>query len=151
MAIRLRADIADQVLKVASNNKVDLTDKRQLESLGRLVNSLTGRGHLGQFEKVGKAVNVLFFSPKSLKASFDFLTLHATDDMTAYSRKQAAKNLLKVVAGMALLMGLANVLWPGSVEFDPRSADFGKVKIGDTRFDISAEGWRRWSCSPQGW
>lgn len=137
MAIRLRADIADQVLKVADNNGVDLTDKLQIESLGKLVNSLTGRGHLGSLEKVGKTVNTLFFSPKSLKASFDFLTLHATDEMSAYSRMQAAKNLLKVSAGIAVIMGIAKALDPKSVETDPRSADFGKIRVGDTRFDIS--------------
>jgi hypothetical protein len=137
MAIRLRADIADQVLKAAEANGVDLTDKLQIESLGRLVNSLTGRGSLGSLEKVGKTVNTLFFSPKSLKASFDFLTLHAGDEMSAYSRAQAAKNLLKVTAGIAVIMGIANALQPGSAELDPRSADFGKIRVGDTRFDIS--------------
>lgn len=137
MAMRLRADIADQVIATAKNSGIDLSEPRQLESLGRLVNSLTGRGSLGQFEKVGKAVNVWFFSPKSLKASFDFLTLHAGDDMTVYARKLAATNLLKVTAGIATIMGVANALWPGSVEFDPRSADFGKIRIGDSRFDIT--------------
>lgn len=137
MAIRLRADIADQVIKVAENNGHDLTDKLNAESLGRLVNSLTGRGSLGSLEKVGKTVNTLFFSPKSLKASFDFLTLHVGDEMSAYSRMQAAKNLLKVTAGIAVIMGVANALKPGSAELDPRSADFGKIRVGDTRFDIS--------------
>lgn len=137
MAIRLRADIATKVLEVAKANGHDLTDKLNIESLGRLVNSLTGRGSLGSLEKIGKTVNTVFFSPKSLKASFDFLTLHAGDEMSAYSRAQAAKNLLKVTAGIATLMGIANALRPGSAELDPRSADFGKIRVGDTRFDIS--------------
>lgn len=137
MAIRLRADIGDHVIKVAEANGHDLTDKVNIESLGRLVNSLTGRGSLGSLEKVGGTVNALFFSPKSLKASFDFLTLHAGDEMSAYSRMQAAKNLLKVAAGMAVIMGIAKALDPKSVELDPRSADFGKIRVNDTRFDIS--------------
>lgn len=137
MAMRLRADIADQVIAIAKANGHDLTDTLNIESLGRLVNSLTGRGHLGSLEKVGKTVNTLFFSPKSLKASFDFLTAHATDEMSSYARAQAAKNLLKVSAGIATIMATANALQPGSAELDPRSADFGKIRIGDTRFDIS--------------
>jgi hypothetical protein len=137
MAIRLRADIADQVIDIARNNNHDLTEDLNIKSLGRLVNSLTGRGSLGTLEKVGKTVNTLFFSPKSLKASFDFLTLHAADEMSAYSRMQAAKNLLKVTAGMAVIFGVAKALNPNSVDFDPRSADFGKIRIGDTRFDVS--------------
>lgn len=137
MALRMRADIADEVVTAAKNNGVDFSDPRQAESLGRLVNSLTGRGSLGKFDKVAGAVNVWFFSPRSLKASFDFLTLHAADDMTIYARKLAAQNLLRVTAGIATIMGVANTLWPGSVELDPRSADFGKIRIGDTRFDIT--------------
>lgn len=137
MAIRLRADIADKVIEVAKANDHDLTDKLNIESLGRLVNSLTGRGHLGSLEKIGGTVNTLFFSPKSLKASFDFLTVHATDPMSSYARMQAAKNLLKVTAGIATILSISNALAPGSVDSDPRSADFGKIKIGDTRFDVS--------------
>jgi hypothetical protein len=137
MAIRLRADIADQVIAMAKANDHDLTNQLNVESLGKLVNSLTGRGHLGSLEKVGKSVNALFFSPKSLKASFDFLTLHSTDEMSAYSRAQAGKNLLKVTAGIATIMAVSNALQPGSAELDPRGADFGKIRVGDTRFDIS--------------
>jgi hypothetical protein len=134
---RMRADIADKYIKIAKENGVDLTDPLQLESIGRLTNSLTGRGNLGSFEKVGKQINTIFFSPKNVKASFDFLTLHAADKMSTFARKQAAVNLLKVVTGIAAILATAKALNPDSVELDPRSADFGKIKIGDTRFDVS--------------
>ncbi len=134
---RMRADIADKYIKIAKDNGVDLTDKMQLESIGKLVNSLTGRGNLGAFEKVAKEVNTIFFSPKMAKSAFDFLTLHAADTMSTFARKQAAINLLKVVAGTAAIMATARALDPKSVELDPRSSDFGKIRIGDTRFDIT--------------
>lgn len=134
---RMRADIFDKYIEIAKDNGIDLTDTLQVESIGRLVNSLTGRGNLGAFEKVGKQVNTIFFSPKMVKSSFDFLTLHAADKMSSFARKQAALNLLKVASGMALILGVAEAINPKSVELDPRSADFGKIKIGDTRFDVS--------------
>lgn len=134
---RMRADIADRMIDIAKKNGVDLTDEFQLRSIGKLVNSLTGRGNLGSLEKVGKQINTLFFSPKSLKASIDFLTLHAGDKMTGFARKQAAINLLKVASGVAVILGTAKVLNPKSVEEDPRSSDFGKIRIGDTRFDVT--------------
>lgn len=137
MAMRLRADIGDKMIAMAEANDVNLSDKSEAESIGRLVNSLTGRGNLGQLEKVGKLVNVWFFSPKFLKSQFDFLTGHTFDKPSKFVRKQAAINLLKVTAGIATIMGIANALWPGSVELDPRSANFGKIKIGNTRFDIT--------------
>lgn len=135
--MRMRADIADKFIEVGRKNGVDFGDKLEIESAGRLVNSLTGRGSLGAFEKVGKQVNTIFFSPKNIKANLDFLTVHAMDKMSSYARKQAAVNLLKVASGTALILAVADALHPGSVEKDSRSADFGKIKIGDTRFDVS--------------
>jgi hypothetical protein len=135
---RMRADIADKLVQTATESGVDLTNKVQAESLGKLINSLTGRGSLGSMEKVGKEINTVFFSPKMLKANLDFLTAHQLQkDVTPFVRKQAAINLVKVIGGVATIMGIANTIKPGSAELDPRSADFGKIRIGDTRFDIS--------------
>lgn len=133
----MRADIADRYVAIARQNGVDLTDPLELRSIGRLVNSLTGRGDLGSLEKVGKQVNTIFFSPKMLKSQLDFLTVHATDEMSGFARKNAALNLLKVVTGIAAILGVAKALDPKSVETDPRSSDFGKIRVGDTRFDVS--------------
>lgn len=144
---RMRADIADKYAEIARENHIDLTDKRQAQSIGTLVNSLTGRGDLGRAEGFGKAVNTIFFSPKMLKSSFDFLTAHQLQGLTRignsdvqvtpFVRKQAAINLVKVVAGTAAILAVAKSLNPKSVETDPRSSDFGKIKIGDTRFDVT--------------
>lgn len=136
---RMRADIADQYIKVAENGGVDLKDAEGVRSIGKMVNSLTGRGDLGSLEKVGKQVNTIFFSPKAVKASFDFLTGHNLQKgVSPFVRKAAAINLLKVVAGTAVIMATAQaLLGKNAIELDPRSADFGKIRIGDTRFDIS--------------
>lgn len=135
---RMRADIADQMVEIASKSGVDVTNKAEVESIGKLINSLTGRGSLGSLEKVGSEINTVFFSPKMLKANIDFLTAHQLQKgVSPFVRKQAAINLAKVVTGIASIMAIANTLKPGSVEFDPRSSDFGKIRINNTRFDIS--------------
>lgn len=134
---RTRADVFDKYIEIAKKADVDLTDTKQIESIGKLVNSLTGRGNLGKLEPVANVVNNVFFSPRSLKSNVDTLTLHAFDNMSGFARKQAAINLLKIVAGTASVLAVANAVAPGSVEKDPRSSDFGKIKIGDTRFDVS--------------
>src|SRR5205085_9705112 len=50
---------------------------------------------------------------------------------------QAALNLLKIISGTATVLLTAKALKPDSVDLDPRSADFGKIKIKNTRFDVS--------------
>ena len=134
---RTRADVFDKYIQIAEESGVNLTDKRELESIGKLVNSLTGRGHLGPIEPIANVVNNVFFSPRSLKASIDTLLLHPTDDMSSFARKQAAYNLLKIIAGIAAILATAKALRRDSVDFDPRSADFGKIRIKDTRFDVT--------------
>lgn len=134
---RTRADVFDKMIDIAKNTGVDL-NKEQLESIGKLVNSLTGRGHLGALERVSGNVNNFLFSPRFLKSNLDFLTAHQLQkDASPFVRKQAAQNLAKVVAGTAAILTIANFLSPGSVELDPRSPNFGKIKVGKTTFDVS--------------
>lgn len=134
---RLRADIADQYIEVAKANGIDVNDKFQAESIGSLVNSLTGRGNKGVFGRLGEPVNSLFFSPKNFQANVDFLLMHPTEKMSLFARKQAAINLFKVVGGVFAILAIAKSLWPEGVENDPRSSNFGKIRIGDTRFDVT--------------
>ena len=52
-------------------------------------------------------------------------------------KKIAVKNLLKIMAGMATVGTIANIIRPGSAETDPRSKNFGKIKAGNTTFDYT--------------
>lgn len=137
-AARMRADLADRVAKYAEKHGIDLNDKYQAESFGKLINSTTGRGQVGRVEQLGKPVNATLFSIKFLKSNFDTLTAHMLDPkMSKEAKVMAATNLLKIIGSTAALMATANYLYPGSVETDPRSSNFGKIKIGDTRFDVT--------------
>jgi len=133
-----RADIFDKYMEIAERSNIDIDDKTQLESIGKLVNSLTGRGALGILEPAAKVVNNVFFSPRLLKSHIDVLTAHLGDPkVTPFTKYQAAANLVKIVSGTAAILVIAGAAMPGSVEWDPRSADFGKIKIKNTRFDVS--------------
>lgn len=135
---RSRADVFDKYLEIAEKSGVDVRDRAQLESIGKLVNSLTSRGDLGAAEPAANIVNVLFFSGRKLKSDFDFLTAHQLEaGVTPFVRKQAAINLVKVATGTAAILGIANAIAPHSVDFDPRSTDFGKIRVGHTRFDVT--------------
>jgi hypothetical protein len=87
-------------------------------------------------------VNSAFFSLRALKANVDFLTAHQLPETfsgpgTDLSRELAAKNLVQTAVGMAAILATAHAIRPDAVELDPRSSDFGKIKVGDTRFDMS--------------
>ncbi len=134
---RTRADVFDKMIDIANKTGVELNDK-ELQSVGKMVNSLTGRGHLGRAEGAANVVNNLFFSPRFLKSQIDLVTQPATGaGGSNFVRRQAALNLLKVVSGTAAVLATAKALKPDSVDQDPRSANFGKIRVGDTRFDVS--------------
>jgi hypothetical protein len=114
---------------------------RAAQSIGRLVNSLTARGDIGKAE----VANLAFFSLRKLKSDVDFLTAHrdpltlgVTSKETPFVQKRAAENLVKVIAGTAAVLAVARAIKPESVETDPRSTDFGRIRINDTRFDVTA-------------
>lgn len=143
-AMRLRADYADKMIGLAEQAGVEMGQPgKQAEGIGALVNAMTGRGNINLGKGTADAVNAAFFSLRFLKSNFDTLTLHrggyAIEEGPArdFVRKQSAENLAKIAGGMAAVLFTADQLWPGSVDWDPRSANFGKIKIGDTRFDIT--------------
>lgn len=135
---RQRADIFDKYIQIAQKTGVELTNK-ELQSIGSMVNSLTGRGNLGKFEgSAANLLNNLFFSPRNFKSQFDTLGHVVTGaGGSNFVRKQAAINLVKVISGTAAILATANAVKPGSVEWDPRSSDFGQIKVGNTRFNVS--------------
>lgn len=141
-------------------NYMRLADKKNLDTsadfgknVAKMVNSLTGRGSLGKLEPISGPINLAFYSLRFLKSNIDTLLLHplgsgvgGTADLllrkegakgASFAQKQAAKNLVKIIAGTAAILGTAKALKPGSVDFDPRSSDFGKIKVGDTRFEVT--------------
>lgn len=148
----IRFSIYKQQMKRAAELGVNL-NKGESRNIAKFVNSMTGAGELGSLEKVGGVVNVAFYSLRFLKSNFDQLLAHPLGlgvgglgdkvlgkegaHVVSFAQKEAAKNLVKIVAALGGVMATANTLVPGSVELDPRSTDFGKIRLGDTRFDVS--------------
>lgn len=137
---RTRADLADMYIQMYKDAGVELTD-RELKDFGKLINAQTGRGSLGPFEQSADTVNMFFFSLRALKGNLDTLIQPirpgVLGGLGGKARKYASYNLLKIMAAIATIGVASNALHPGSFEWDARSANFGKIKIGDTRFDIT--------------
>lgn len=137
-ALRLRADLADRLIRIAEKQGVNTLDKTQAEGMGTLISSLTGRGSYGKADVLAGEANVLFFSVKFLKSNFDTLTAHQFDSKaTSFTKKEAAKNLLSITATLVTVLTLAKLLDPESVEDDPRSTNFGKVRVFGRWTDIT--------------
>jgi hypothetical protein len=134
-AIRLRAALFDNFLEVQKKAGADINDVQVIKNAGQLALQMTARSEQGP---VGKTIlnKYLFWAPRMLKSAFDTLALPVSSKATPFVRKQAAYNLLKYVAAVAVIKASANAIAPGSVEFDPRSTDFKNIKINDTRFSI---------------
>lgn len=136
-AKRMRVDIFEKFYQVAKDQGVDVSDVKVLESIANLTNHMTGRANMGKFESVADTLNVAFFSPRYEVSKVRFITDMFDPTGTPFSRKVAAQNVLQYVVGISAVMAIAESLYPGSVQKDPKATDFGKIKINNTRFTIS--------------
>lgn len=146
---KTRFDVFKKYVQLAKDAGIDTTDKQFIEQIGSMVNSQTGRGRVAfGGEKIANELNNLFFSPRFLASQLDTF-LHPitgarggaglTDftKETRFIRKQAFLSLVKMIGAIGGVMAISNALHPGSAETDPRSSNFGKIKIGNTRIDYT--------------
>jgi hypothetical protein len=132
--------------------------KKELEAMAYLINNFTGRGGLGKAEIAAPLLNSLFFAPRFVKSRLNILADTASGfgliqgglaktsvgrgfglkgTITPRARIEAYKAMASYIGMGWTVLQLAK-LAGADVEADPRSSDFGKIKIGDTRYDIWA-------------
>ncbi len=105
------------------------------KGLASYVNNATGRGKIGALESAAPILNSVFFSPRLIASRINFLNPVYYAKLPKEVRMLAIKDVAKFVGlGMSVL-ALAS-LNGAQVETDPRSSDFGKIKVGNTRWDI---------------
>ncbi len=108
---------------------------KDLQGLASLINASTGRGKLPKaLDKFGPVLNTMLFSPRLQLSRFQLPAMLFSK--SPYVRKEAAKMLATFMGAGATIVGLLQFTDDSKVELDPRSSDFGKIKIGDTRLDI---------------
>lgn len=108
----------------------------QMKSLGKYINTATGRGDLGKFlEKHATTLQSAFFSPRLWKSRLDLLNPVFYAKLDGPAQKLAIQNAGTFAAVAATVLGVAAAAG-ATIETDPRSSDFLKIKVGDTRYDI---------------
>ena len=136
-----------------------------MPALNRLINAASGRGHLPQVLEgnLGELLTTTLFAPRLYVSRFQWpamlfnpgLTAKGVEGIARYTvsgispeayslvRKEAAKEMasfLSAGAGLTSLLALGGA----KVTLDPRSSDFGKIRIGNTRLDVWT-GYLQWS------
>ena len=110
-------------------------EDKALKALAETIAAGTGRGTLpGPLKAAGGALSTTLFSPRWFFSKFQIITNVFTKKGIA--RVEAAKSLA-TLAGLSTSLILGAKASGGSVELDLRSSDFGKLKIGNTRIDLT--------------
>ena len=110
---------------------------KEMDELAQTIASASGRGTLGSFEAAAKPLAIALFSPRFFAGRVITLLKPFQKGIARSTRKEAAKNLGTIMGLTVAMMGLAQMAG-GDPEWDPRSSDFGKVKFGTTRIDMTA-------------
>lgn len=150
-----RANLFDWMLDQTKSEENPDGDLKLLkaEKVGKAINTITGRGEAplltSKDEKQNRIVNNLLFAPKWLASRIQTLTdLRFIGQIGKLSPKGIRARA--AVGNLIMMAFVTNALrylfdreddesfyeWLGRV-FDPRSSDFGKIKIGRTRFDLT--------------
>ena len=108
----------------------------ELKLYANYLNKGSGLGDLSYVGKLGTALSKVFFSPKLAVSRFQTpIALAKMWQASPRLRKQAIREIVGFVSTGTTVLTLAKMNGL-EVGYDPREADFGKIRDGNTRFDI---------------
>lgn len=136
---RLRADSFDAMLAALARDGASPT-KEEGKAIANYINVATGRGKVGKNEKSGEVLNTVFFAPRLVASRFQLLAGQPLYGGSNRTRKMIAMEYARFLMGVSVAIGLAMLMRDEDdetkpIELDPRSANFGKVRFGDTFLD----------------
>lgn len=147
-ANKMRVEVfASRVNKLLSDGKTLEKNLEDFKAEAKAINAMTGRGNLGGLEKSAKTLNTVLFSARNISSQFQILGLSDAamgvvlkngfyGNLTPSARKLVVKNLASFVGTGLAAIALLDLNDDVEVEYDPRSSDFLKVKVGHTRISI---------------
>jgi murein DD-endopeptidase MepM/ murein hydrolase activator NlpD len=134
---KLRADVFSHLIDKGKELGIDWDKNgKALKDLGKYINTATGRGSVGQFQQAANILNGLFFSPRLMASRLRLLNPMFYYRLHPFVRREALTDLFKF-AGVATTILTLAAAGGASVEFDPRSTDWAKIKIHNTRLEIT--------------
>jgi len=134
-ANKLRADVFDHLVKGAEKTgRNPWKDPKLVESIIDFVNAGSGRGSLKMLEGAAVNLNTVLFSPRLIASRLNLLNPRFYYKLDPFVRKQALQSLFAFAGMTSTVLGLAK-LAGAEVETDMRSANWGKITIGNTSLD----------------
>lgn len=135
---KLRADVFDDVVRNSQKSGLNLfEDKKGAEALANYVNWASGRGKMFKtLENSSELLNATIFSPRLVASRFQILNPLNYTTANPIARKEALKSLLGYTTYMSTLLGLGKMAG-AQVVTDRTNSDYGKIKIGNVRLEIS--------------
>jgi hypothetical protein len=136
---KTRMDVFKSLIKKAEMMGEDVKPGSQAaKDIAHMINNFTGAGSVGKLEPAVPVLNSVFFSPRKIMANMQILNpaTYLNPKTSPTARKAALRNLIGMVSTAGTLIGLASLMG-NKQETSPISSDFGKVKIGNTRFDVT--------------
>lgn len=132
-----RADLFMRGVKLMEDQGMTFKNSKEAyQNWGSIVNTLTGKGELiGNLKNASGFLSTLFFSPKLMASRLAIFNPMFHKKVPAPIRKMFYADIAKFVGLGISILGLAK-LFGADTESDPRHSDFGKIKVGDTRWDM---------------
>lgn len=133
---KIRHDVGKSLLMAATANGKVPVDLEEVRGLFSLITRATGRGTLGPLEEYAPVLSALQFAPRYRISGVQWLA-HLAHPNPAV-RKEAAREIVSFFTAGATVLALLKFSGAAEVEIDPRSTDFGKIRVGNQRFDFWA-------------
>lgn len=135
---KLRADSFDAM--AASLAKTDTLTGEEGKAIANYINVATGRGKIGMSENAGEVLNTVFFAPRLVASRFQLLAGQPLYGGSPRTRKLIVQEYARFLTGASVAIALAGLMKDDEdgtplLVLDPRSADFGKVRFGNTFLD----------------
>ena len=137
---KLRIDSFGDLIKKAEVAGENVTvGSKATEDLAKVVNNFTGGARVGKLEGATPLLNAAFFSPRKIVSTLQMMNPvnFLSPKISKTARQEHVRNLIGSLALSAGVISLYSLLTGRKQESDPTSSNFGKIRSGDTRLDVS--------------
>jgi hypothetical protein len=109
--------------------------EEELKATASSINHGSGRGSLGKAENLGAELAMAFWSPRYLVSIPQVINDMANPGIPWRVRKENIKDFTAWVVSTLSMLAMLQTANVATVEFNAKSADFGKARIGNLRVD----------------
>ncbi len=146
---KIRSETFTSIVNGFRHQKMTAAEWENLtRATARYVNTASGRGDLGAFQKAAENLNGIVWSPKFLKSRLDLMNPAFYKSLPPAVRRQAWRDMAALSTAWGATHMAAHLSGYADVTFDPRSTKFGKMvfknrqtpdgRDSETQLDMSA-------------